>query len=90
MIGVGQLLPAAAQGIYTCTDGKGFEGAPPFEYRIDDPNIQTYDTDLLGHVWVAALHSARERVAITTPYFIPDSSLTVALRLAAMAGTRKS
>ena len=24
------------------------EGAPPFEYRIDDANIQTYDTDLLA------------------------------------------
>jgi polar amino acid transport system substrate-binding protein len=24
------------------------EGAPPFQYRIDDPNIQTYDTDLLA------------------------------------------
>jgi polar amino acid transport system substrate-binding protein len=24
------------------------EGAPPFEYRIDDPVIQTYDTDLLA------------------------------------------
>ena len=24
------------------------EGAPPFEYQIDEPNIQTYDTDLLA------------------------------------------
>jgi polar amino acid transport system substrate-binding protein len=23
------------------------EGAPPFEYQIDEPDIQTYDTDLL-------------------------------------------
>jgi polar amino acid transport system substrate-binding protein len=24
------------------------EGAPPFEYQIDEPDIQTYDTDLLA------------------------------------------
>jgi polar amino acid transport system substrate-binding protein len=24
------------------------EGAPPFEYQIADPNVRTYDTDLLA------------------------------------------
>lgn len=52
------------------------------------PGGPTYDTDLLEHAWVAVLNSARERVAITTPYFIPDQPLLVALRLASLGGAR--
>lgn len=52
------------------------------------PGGPTYDTDLLEHAWVAVLNSARERVAITTPYLVPDQTLLVALRLASLGGAR--
>lgn len=37
-------------------------------------------------VWFAAITSARTRIYITTPYFIPDSSLLMGLRTAALSG----
>lgn len=37
---------------------------------------------------VEALHSARNRVGIITPYFVPDEALLVALRLAVVRGVR--
>ncbi len=52
------------------------------------PGGPTYDTDLLEHAWVAVLNSARERVAVTTPYLVPDQTLLVALRLASIGGAR--
>lgn len=45
-------------------------------------------TALMRDVIIEALHTARERVIITTPYFVPDESLTTALRLAAARGAR--
>lgn len=37
-------------------------------------------------LFVEAIHSARERVWITSPYFIPDEALSAALRLAVLRG----
>jgi cardiolipin synthase len=38
--------------------------------------------------FVEAINSARERVWITTPYFVPDESVFAALRLAALRGVQ--
>ncbi|MFT0213051.1 cardiolipin synthase [Pseudomonas sp. F1_0610] len=35
---------------------------------------------------ICAIHAATERIIITTPYFVPDESLLLALRTAAMRG----
>lgn len=43
-------------------------------------------TEHFQHLMVEAIHSARERVTITSPYFIPDEPLMCALRLAAARG----
>jgi cardiolipin synthase len=37
-------------------------------------------------MFVEAIHAARERIWITSPYFIPDEALLSALRLAALRG----
>lgn len=37
-------------------------------------------------MFVEAVHAARERIWITSPYFIPDESLVTALRLAVLRG----
>ena len=52
------------------------------------PGGPTYGTDLLEHSWVAVLNSARERAAVTTPYFVPDHPLRLALCLASLSGAR--
>ncbi len=45
-------------------------------------------TGVFHSVIVAAIHEAQRRVTLTTPYFIPDDSLLLALRLAALRGVR--
>ncbi len=45
-------------------------------------------TALMREVIIEALHTARQNVTITTPYFVPDEALTTALRLAAARGAR--
>lgn len=42
----------------------------------------------LGMIFVEAMHSARERVTITTPYFIPTAPMALALQAAARKGVR--
>lgn len=44
------------------------------------------DFDKLRMVILAALASARESISIVTPYFLPDSELVAALRIAALRG----
>ncbi|RAL23142.1 cardiolipin synthase [Lujinxingia litoralis] len=46
------------------------------------------DLDRLRWTMVGAIASARERVRIMTPYFIPDDSLITALNLAALRGVQ--
>jgi len=40
----------------------------------------------LGDLIVSLVHGARERVIITTPYFVPDESLLQALKMAVLRG----
>jgi len=51
----------------------------------DGPNE---DMDKITLVLVAAVGSARERIVIMTPYFIPASGLVAALQTAALRGVR--
>ncbi len=50
---------------------------------IDGPDN---DADVLLFAFLGGLNSARESVAIVTPYFLPDSRLVAALSAAAMRG----
>ena len=50
------------------------------------PSGPDYGEEGLGQLTVALVHAARERVVITTPYFIPDAALLLALRTAGSRG----
>ncbi len=50
------------------------------------PTGPAYSEHALQHLVVEVLHQARERIVITTPYFVPDVPSWLALRLAALAG----
>jgi cardiolipin synthase len=43
-------------------------------------------TEAIHRIFFAAIAAARERVWITTPYFVPDAPMVVALQVAAMRG----
>jgi len=43
-------------------------------------------TEAIHRLFFAAIAGARERVYITTPYFVPDAPMVVALQVAAMRG----
>jgi cardiolipin synthase len=43
-------------------------------------------TEAIHRVFFAAISGARERVWITTPYFVPDPAMVVALQVAALRG----
>ena len=50
------------------------------------PSGPDYGEAGVGYLTVALIHAARERVVITTPYFIPDAALLQALRTAVLRG----
>jgi cardiolipin synthase len=50
------------------------------------PSGPAYPHDALQHLFTEILHDARERVVLTTPYFVPDEPTLLALRLAALRG----
>ncbi len=52
------------------------------------PSGPLYPTSAVRDVAVEAIHQARERIVLTTPYFVPDESLLLALRLAGQRGVR--
>ena len=52
------------------------------------PSGPNFPTTVLQDVVVEAVHAARRQVILTSPYFVPDDSLLVALRLAAMRGAQ--
>lgn len=52
------------------------------------PSGPNYPTAVVQDVLVEALHAARREVIMTTPYFIPDEALLVAMRLAVVRGVR--
>ena len=53
-----------------------------------DPSGPNSPTRVLRDLAVEALHCARRRVVITTPYFVPDEALLVATRLAVVRGVQ--
>ncbi len=61
----------------------GEEGHTVARGISDGPDI---DYETLPHLIQGALASARRRVRIITPYFIPDRSMTTALMVTAMRG----
>lgn len=50
------------------------------------PSGPSYATENFQRLVVAALYNARERVTITTPYFVPDEPFMQALEVAVMRG----
>lgn len=50
------------------------------------PDIQGAERETIHRVFFSAITIARERVHITTPYFIPDRAILVALQTAALRG----
>jgi cardiolipin synthase len=61
------------------------EGSVALQVVPSGPN---HPTRVLRDLAVEALHAARRRAVIITPYFIPDEALLVALRLAVARGVR--
>ncbi len=52
------------------------------------PSGPLYPSEAFVHLIVAALHQARERVVLTTPYFVPSEPIEVAMKMAARRGVR--
>lgn len=50
------------------------------------PDVAGPMRETIHHVFFSAITGARERVFITTPYFIPDRAMVVALQTAALRG----
>ena len=50
------------------------------------PSGPDYGGTSMGQLTVALIHAARERVVITTPYFVPEEALLLALRTAVLRG----
>jgi cardiolipin synthase len=59
------------------------DGHTPAQVLPSGPGFPLANNQLL---MVALLHAARERVVLTTPYFIPDTSLLQALQTAVLRG----
>jgi cardiolipin synthase len=75
--------------------GEGVEPKPFFPSHDSRPGDATVAivpsgpdtrTEAIHRIFVAAISAARERVWITTPYFVPDPPMVVALQVAAMRG----
>jgi cardiolipin synthase len=61
--------------------------APPGEATVAIvPSGPDTRTEAIHRLFFAAIAGARERVYITTPYFVPDAPMVVALQVAAMRG----
>ncbi|HUL03935.1 MAG TPA: cardiolipin synthase [Gemmatimonadales bacterium] len=50
------------------------------------PSAPTQRLETAGLMFTSALHSARERIWLSAPYFVPDEAVTKALALAALRG----
>lgn len=50
------------------------------------PGGPSYPAHILQHVLVQAIGEANERLVVTTPYLVPDETVLLALRLAALRG----
>lgn len=52
------------------------------------PSGPGFAEDAIHQMLLMAIYSARRRLVLTTPYFVPDDSLLLALRSAALRGVR--
>ncbi len=52
------------------------------------PSGPTFDSDVFLDFMVGVIHDAEERIIITSPYFVPDPSIEMGLRVAAMRGVQ--
>lgn len=52
------------------------------------PSGPSDPSDTFHNVTIAAINEAQSRVILTTPYFIPDESLLLSLRIAVLRGVR--
>jgi len=52
------------------------------------PTGPAFDEDIMLQVLLTAIHNARERVVITTPYFVPDEAVMQALKSVAKRGLK--
>jgi len=52
------------------------------------PSGPTFDSDVFLDFMVGVIHDAEERIIITSPYFVPDPSIELALRIASMRGVQ--
>jgi cardiolipin synthase A/B len=77
------------------TTGEGVDPTPFFPPQLSIagdasvaivPSGPDTRTEAIHRLFFAAIAGARERVFITTPYFVPDLPLVVALQVAAMRG----
>lgn len=50
------------------------------------PSGPDYPDAGIGHLMAALVHGARERVVVTTPYFVPDEAFLQALKTAVLRG----
>jgi cardiolipin synthase len=66
-----------------CPPPAGTPGRAVCRSIVDGPNI---DPDRLGIILVGAVSSARQRIQIMTPYFLPSRELVGALNAAALRG----
>jgi cardiolipin synthase len=75
--------------------GEGVDPTPFFPANASPPGDATVAivpsgpdtrTEAIHRLFFAAIAGARERVYITTPYFVPDAPMVVALQVAAMRG----
>jgi cardiolipin synthase len=74
-----------------CIDDPGYFPTPGVHGSVAlqvVPSGPNHPTRVLRDLAVEASHAARHRVVITTPYFVPDEALQVALRLAVARGVR--
>jgi cardiolipin synthase len=60
----------------------------PIQVVPSGPTASNPLTAVMRDIVIEALHSARRRVIITTPYFVPDEALLTAMRLASARGAR--
>jgi cardiolipin synthase len=73
---------------------EGMFPEPPTPARVpvqvvpSGPTASNPLTAVVRDIVIEALHTARRRVIMTTPYFVPDEALLTAMRLAAARGVR--
>ncbi len=91
---VHQLQTLFAEDWYFATEQTLDRGCFPAPERAGSVWVQavpggpTYESDFMEQMVIAALNRARERVILTSPYFVPTDAVLIALRLAALRGVR--